>query len=298
MSLFNWFSGKSSEDEGLSVQAHPDSDSSGLTRDERTRPVAGARPKASVPVPLNNPSEQSGQKTQRHAKRELLYAAVREAMIRAGVLSASYKFKVLSLDPRGDQFMVMMDLAQEFGGQTERLAEIEVLIAQSAKSRYNIRVTAVYWRMNELVSVGRPPRPSAHAVAASQPSHAETAKTVPAMAAGPVPVAATAAAEVAVAEPVVAATAMAEPAAVTPLAPLPKRHEPIQADEVTAFKQALAAASASGMPQQRPDKGQADKSERSASRSYTLLTGFEDTEMPETPVTVPALSATQYGDLI
>jgi hypothetical protein len=31
-------------------------------------------------------------------------------------------------------------------------------------------------------------------------------------------------------------------------------------------------------------------------RSYTLLTGFEDTEMPES--NSPALSSTQYGDLI
>ena len=36
---------------------------------------------------------------------------------------------------------------------------------------------------------------------------------------------------------------------------------------------------------------------RSAPRSYTLLTGFEDTEMPDAPAMVPALSATQYGDL-
>ncbi|MEO8024452.1 hypothetical protein [Polaromonas sp.] len=288
MSLFSWFSGKSSQDEGLSVQPQLDSDSVGLSRVERTRPVAGARPKVSAPMPLNNPSEQSGQKTQRHAKRELLYAAVREAMIRAGVLSASYKFKVLSLDPRGEQFMVMMDLAQEFGGQTERLAEIEVLIAQSAKSRYNIRVTAVYWRMNELVSVGQP-RPSAHAAVASPRPNTETPKAAPVVSAGPVQVAAAVVAEVATAEPV----------AVAPLAPLPKRYEPIQADEVTAFKQALAAASASGMP--RPAKGTSDKDDkddRSGSRSYTLLTGFEDTEMPETPMTVPALSATQYGDLV
>jgi hypothetical protein len=295
MSLFNWFSGKSGQDEALSVQAAPDS--SGLTRDERTRPVAGARAKVSAPVPLNSVSEQSsGQKTQRHAKRELLYAAVREAMIRAGVLSASYKFKVLSLDPRGDQFMVMMDLAQEFGGQTERLAEIEALIAQSAKARYNIRVTAVYWRMNELVSIGSP-RPSAHA-ATSQPSTTVAAKAPPVARPEPVVVAAAVAmAEVALAEPVLAATAVAEPAAVLPQAPVPKRYEPIQADEVSAFKQALAAASASGIPQ-RAEKSQSDKSERSTSHSYTLLTGFEDTEMPETPVTVPALSATQYGDLI
>ena len=35
---------------------------------------------------------------------------------------------------------------------------------------------------------------------------------------------------------------------------------------------------------------------RSPLQSYTLLTGFEDTEMPESAA-VPALSATQYGDL-
>lgn len=243
MSIFSWFSGTSSNDQQVSAKARPDGDSSGLTRDERTRPVAGARPRASVPLPLKTAEPVGDKKSQRHGRRELLYAAVREAMIRAGVLSASYKFKVLSLDPRGDQFMVMMDLAQEFGGQTDRLAEIEVMIAQSAKSRYNIRVTAVYWRMNELVSVGRP-RPGPHGT----------------------------------------------PAATAPAA---SRYEPIQDDEVAAFKQALAAASASGGAVQVAQ----GVTTRSGPHSYTLLTGFEDTEMPEVPVPTPALSATQYGDL-
>lgn len=265
MSFFSWFSGTSSNDQRVSGKARPDGDSSGLTRDERTRPVAGARARASVPTPLKVGEHAGEQKSQRHAKRELLYAAVREAMIRAGVLSASYKFKVLSLDPRGDQFMVMMDLAQEFGGQTDRLAEIEVMIAQSAKSRYNIRVTAVYWRMNELVSVGRP-RPSAHG---AQPHSAPAALP----------------------EPAVAAVAAVETAVAAPIA---SRFEPIQDDEVTAFKQALAAASASGGAAQVA-KG---VSTRSGPHSYTLLTGFEDTEMPEMPVSAPALSATQYGDLM
>jgi len=264
MSFFSWFSGTSSNDQQVSGKARPDGDSSGLTRDERTRPVAGARPRASVPTPLKTGEHGGDQKSQRHARRELLYAAVREAMIRAGVLSASYKFKVLSLDPRGEQFMVMMDLAQEFGGQTDRLAEIEVMIAQSAKSRYNIRVTAVYWRMNELVSVGRP-QPSTHGAPAA---------------------AATAGAVAALPQPAVAGTAVA--------APFASRYEPIQDDEVAAFKQALAAASASGGPAQVA-KG---VSTRSGPHSYTLLTGFEDTEMPEMPVSAPALSATQYGDLI
>ncbi|MDQ3271100.1 MAG: hypothetical protein M3Q12_02870, partial [Pseudomonadota bacterium] len=70
-----------------------------------------------------------------------------------------------------------------------------------------------------------------------------------------------------------------------------KRYEPIQADEVAAFKLALAAASAHGVPAEASVPG------RSVPRSYTLLTGFEDTEMPDSPALVPALSATQYGDL-
>lgn len=256
MSFFSWFSGTSSSDPQVAGKARPDSDTSGLTRDERTRPVAGARPRNSVPTPVNAAEHGNDQKSRRHARREQLYAAVREAMIRAGVLSASYKFKVLSLDPRGDQFMVMMDLAQECGGQTDRLAEIEVMIAQSAKSRYNIRVTAVYWRINELVSIGRP-RSSTHG--ASQPHL------------GPAAVA-----------------AVGVPASVM------SRYEPIQADEVAAFKQALAGATASGGTAQVAK----DVSPRSGPHSYTLLTGFEDTEMPEAPVSVPALSASQYGDLI
>lgn len=264
MSFFSWFSGTSSNARQVAGKGRPDSDTSGLTRDERTRPVAGARPRTSVPAPVKTAEAGNEQKSRRHAKREQLYAAVREAMIRAGVLSASYKFKVLSLDPRGDQFMVMMDLAQEFGGQTDRLAEIEVMIAQSAKSRYDIRVTAVYWRMNELVSVGRP-RPSPHG--ASQP-HPGPAAVLP--------------------EPEVAVAAVVMPAPVT------SRFEPIQADEVAAFKQALAAASAGGGTAQVA-KG---VSTRSGPHSYTLLTGFEDTEMPDTPVSAPALSATQYGDLM
>jgi hypothetical protein len=259
MSLFNWFSGKSGTDAAEPGKAQLDSDSSGLSRDDRTRPAAGVRDKAaSLPQKNANPhTRSSAHKSQRHAKRELLYNAVREAMIRAGVLSASYKFKVLSLDPRGEQFMVMMDLAQEFGGQTERLAEIEVMIAQSAKSRYNIRVTAVYWRMNERVSVGRPAK-TTHGHSRLAPLHD--------------------------AEPTVVVAAGPKPDA--------SRYEPIQADEVQAFKQALAAATAQGGP-----VGENVPAARRGPRSYTLLTGFEDTEMPDSPARTPGLSASQYGDL-
>ncbi len=263
MSIFNWFSGKPGAGQQAPGKSQADNDSAGLTRYKPSAP-SSSRPAA-------NDARSGAHKSHRHARRELLYAAVREAMIRAGVLSGSYKFKVLSLDPRGEQFMVMMDLAREFGEQAERLAEMEMMIAHSAKSRYDIRVTAVYWRLNEQVSVAR----AADSLqVSSRPAplyHADAA---------PLPAAAVAAVA---ALPVVAAEAVEKPAV--------KRYEPIQADEVAAFKQALAAASAHGLPAEAAVPG------RSGPRSYTLLTGFEDTEMPDSPAMVPALSATQYGDL-
>jgi hypothetical protein len=286
MSILNWLSGKSAVHHAP-ARSQADSDSSGLTRDKLSAPGASR--------PATGELRNGAQKSHRHARRELLYAAVREAMIRAGVLSGSYKFKVLSLDPRGEQFMVMMDLAQEFGAQAERLAEMEVMIAHSAKSRYNIRVTAVYWRLNEMVSVARPagapqvnsrPAPLYHAEAA--PAAAALPEAAPAAAV--LPEAAPAAAVLPEAAPAVAA--LAETAVVADK-PVVKRYEPIQAEEVAAFKQALAAASAHGLP---ADAAPASRSS-APPRSYTLLTGFEDTEMPESPALVPALSATQYGDL-
>lgn len=244
MSIFSWFSGKSSTRHPSPAQVLTDPEHPASNRDRHS---------GSSPSRPGGTEARSGlNKSQRQTQRELLYAAVREAMIRAGVLSASYKFKVLSLDPRGEQFMVMMDLSPTFGGQVERLPEIELMIAQSAKSRHDIRVTAVYWRINELVSAV-PPATSRPAPLHSPETEAETEAPTPARV----------------------------------------RHEPIQADEVAAFKQALAAASAQGMPAAAGAAGP----ERAAPRSYTLLTGFEDTEMPETAAAVPALSATQYGEL-
>jgi hypothetical protein len=265
MSILSWFSGKSGAIHQAPARTQVDSDSSGLTRDKLSVPGSSK--------PATGELRSGAHKSHRHAMRELLYSAVREAMIRAGVLSGSYKFKVLSLDPRGEQFMVMMDLAQEFGAQAERLAEMEVMIAHSAKSRYNIRVTAVYWRLNEMVSVARPAgAPQGH----SRPAPLYQAEAAPVVALSP--------------EPVLAAAALPQ-AAPAVEKPAVKRYEPIQADEVAAFKQALAAASAHGVP------AESLASSRSTPRSYTLLTGFEDTEMPESPAMVPALSATQYGDL-
>ncbi len=163
--------------------------------------------------------------------RELLYTVVRESMNKMGVLSSSYKFKVLSLDSRGRQYLVMMDLQRLQTGEVARMAEIETLIAQTAKARHDILVTAVYWRLSEQVSAARPSvRPAA-------------VVTKPAF-------------------------------------------DPIQLDEVEAFKRALASAP-------RPTARTGDFLQTGSLLSPSE-TGFADTEVDDraTP-----LSTTQYGDL-
>lgn len=243
MSLFNWFSGKPAQG-----KTEADGDSGSSVRDNRGRPHSQPR---FVHDPVNRGEER---KAKRHARREQLYQAVRESMTLSGVLSASYTFKVLSLDQVGDQFLVMMDVERGFASQAEKLADIETRIVQTARTRFEIQVTSVYWRIaapsdlrTTSASPGQPPamRIGEHAEAASPKKPAS-------------------------------------------------RYDPIQADEVSAFKRALAVASVTGAV----SAGSIDATGkiRSGPRSYTLLTGFEDTEMAESSA-APALSNTQYGDL-
>lgn len=241
MSFLNWFSSKPYPAKSASTDEH------------KRSPAGREKPAAPAPqrVPVEISSAGDAGKIKRHARREQLYVAIREAMTRAGVLSASYKFKVLSLDQRGNEFLVMMDLAKAFGGQPEQLTEIEALIVQHAKARFEITVPAVYWRMDEVAVVAKPRLNPADAAPHSD-------------------------------------------AAARPVKPAAPRYEPIQADEVAAFKQALQAASAQGPAAATPENGVKVKS---GPRSYTMLTGFEDTEMPDLPSS-PALSSTQYGDLV
>ena len=323
MSLFSWFSRKPAAPKAplRSAAGEP----SGLLNADATVPLApGGRP-----LPPQLPQDHAAnRKNERMERRELLYTVVREAMVRAGVLSASYKFKVLSLDQRGRQFLVMMDLAREYGGETTRLSEIEALIAQTAKSRYDILVTAVYWRINDHVAVGAPLKGVAPQGAALRPP-------VPARPVAPVaaPVVATPAqaARPAAGSPVAGAAAPATPSAApdagilvsapalapvaAPAAPLLKpagapaqvpvrpagsRFDPIEADEVAAFKRALADAAsqrATPAPAAATRPGVPVRSGPLLTPAQTAqLTGFEDTEMPSDGPSQD-LSSTQYGDL-
>ncbi|MBK6005686.1 hypothetical protein JJB11_06230 [Ramlibacter ginsenosidimutans] len=257
--MFNWFSGKKAKD-----AQHSALPSSGMSRLESTKPYHQTRHGS------GGRAQPANRKQERLERRELLYAVVRESMVRAGVLSSSYKFKVLSLDQRGRQFMVMVDLSQGSASDTRRLAEIEAMVAQSAKSRYDILVSAVYWRANDHVASGDPERFAAPRVP-GQPGSPD------AMHSGPVPL-----------DP---GTRPAQLEAASPERPRP-RVDPLQAEEVTAFRKALAA----GV---RGEQALASANRGAQPQRYTLLTGFEDTEMASGVADDVGehLSGTQYGAL-
>ena len=252
MSIFDWFSRKTSDKP--SAQG---ADSSGLGHVDPTVPLTGARAQSKMALPPNTGTP-ANRKTERLERRELLYRVVRDAMTRAGVLSASYKFKVLSLDQHGRQYLIMMDLANEFAGATARLAEIESLIAQSAKTRHEILVTAVYWRVNETVTAGL--------------SRATAVPLTPTPARAPTP-------------SVAIATAAPD------LAPAGQRFEPLHAEEMLAFKQALASVTPPHTP--LANSGQVF----SSGRRNPLPPEFEDTELSPDEKHHSPLSGTQYGDL-
>jgi len=268
MSLFSWFTRKSKAQAPQSrpAQAAANSRMAGNGMHASMQPASELR------------------KTERMERREQLYQAVRDTMVRVGVLSAGYKFKVLSLDQRGAQFLVMVDLTQEYGRDVIRLTEIESLIVQAAKTRFDILVTAVYWRVNavdQFAGATPPPKttvstPTAAAAAVPAPAaHVETSRMAPLV------------------PPPVPAPAAMLPGA-PPAMPVPRpgqRYEPIAADEVAAFKQALARAAA-----QRPAPPLGD-SVRTGPILRPSSTGFEDTVMPEQDGPSTDLSGTQYGEL-
>lgn len=127
MSFFGLFGNKAPRTaEGLP-------DRSGLDNGGNTQPVSSG----------------IARKSARLGQRELLYSAVRDVMIRAGVLVASYRFKVLSLDAQGRQYLIMMDLLKIDMGDMKRLGEIESMIVEAAQRRHDLVVTGVYWRTAE-----------------------------------------------------------------------------------------------------------------------------------------------------
>ena len=243
MSMFSWFTTKLT---GLTAAKA----GTGTAAETQARPTAGDK----LPA-----SQAPGRKSERLEHRELLYTVVHDAMIRAGVLAAAYKFKVLSLDARGLQYMIMMDLIHQPAGGAHRLAEIEAMMAQAAKARHDMVITAVYWRVREPHMAGVPNSATMSGTEPAKTSQPPRPLNVPA----------------------------------TPPSAVNKTHsyEPLQQDEVDAFKRALASA-AKAAPKTVPGR-----SVTSGRRNPTPPGDFEDTQISPQDDHVSPLSVTQYGDL-
>lgn len=202
----------------------------------------------------------------RHTRREQLFRAIRDAMTQAGVLSFRYKFKVLSQDRRGNSFVVLIDLTHVNGDGMASISEMEALIVQSAAKRYDIAVSAVYWRFHEMEAVTR----TAYVAGGATPM----ARLVPAAS-----------------SPQAARTSAApvrQPASGTD-------QEPIQPEEITAFQRALLSAAAQV---KAPAAVKGGALPRGAAALPAAPRDFEDTQtMTEEAASFPALSSTQYGDL-
>ena len=117
----------------------------------------------------------SGLRQQRAGRREQLFALVRENMIRMGVLSSHYKFKVLTLDPAGEQFIVMVDwqpgaLGADPVFEKQFEAGLQHLLVERQQG---FKVKAVYWRGH--VDSGAAASPSAPRATRPTPANAPAA---------------------------------------------------------------------------------------------------------------------------
>lgn len=244
-----------------------------LSREKQTKAPAEAGAGPAEPNRGAAATPAGARKSDRMGRRELLYSVVRESMARAGVLSASYRFKVLSLDAAGRLFLVMVDLAGSERAGPELLSDIEAVITQRAKSRHDLVVSAVYWRRSDQVGASgnvRTPdgRQQARGAAAAKPSQpAELLSVPPSMPTDP---------------------AQQQPASAGGF-------DPIQEDEMAALRAALAngvggaAEPTSTREPARPAK---------AAAPGPAATGFPDTVVRRDDDTRSrTLSATQSGDL-
>lgn len=124
MSLFNWLKAKT------------------LASGQKSGAARVRRSFVQTTLPVISP-----RRSRRILRREQLFSVVRESLIRGGVLSTSYEFKVLTLDVNGDSFLVLVDLALSAELMSdEYLLEIERWIQSSAQSRHSMVVRSVYWR--------------------------------------------------------------------------------------------------------------------------------------------------------
>lgn len=98
-------------------------------------------------------------------RREMLYEAIKVTMESHGILSASYRFRVVRNDRRGHMYFVLMDLSTDFmhnrQGRPAQLVALGAAIGKNAAARYAIMVSGVYWRVNDQIQGFEASRPDA-----------------------------------------------------------------------------------------------------------------------------------------
>jgi hypothetical protein len=98
-------------------------------------------------------------------RREMLYEAIKVTMQAHGILSASYRFRVVRNDRRGHMYSVLMDLSTDFlhnrEGRQAQLLALGDAIGKNAAARYAIMVSGVYWRVNDQIQGFETSRPGA-----------------------------------------------------------------------------------------------------------------------------------------
>jgi len=266
VSLFRWLFPKP-------VPSVPTGHTAVLAQEGAVAPYAALHKQPHVDSPpVAQSLEQNNTKSWRAVRREALYGVIRDVMMRVGILSSAYKFKVLSLDQDGIKFLVMVDLAPEYVNDAARLNDIEGQLAQEAHVRCRILVTAVYWRANgAFLGAGKKSTPPI------APHVSHVSRPMPSHATAPQPV---------------------RPTTSVPVAPAPavlSQIEPVEPDEVAAFRQALVSAAAS-------QHSASLAAPTDAPQPSFALTGFEDTKVPEIGVEESrpdqlSMGTTQYGSL-
>ena len=83
------------------------------------------------------------------ARREKLSKVVAEALAQAGMERQQYKLKLLTLDSKSNEYLVMLDLAKEYLAFSSSLRQVERTIVKVAQQRHDIAVRSVYWQFNE-----------------------------------------------------------------------------------------------------------------------------------------------------
>lgn len=88
-------------------------------------------------------------------RREMVFESIREVLASHGVPPLAYRLNVARLDERGHRYAVMVDLLAPSAGRVlEASGEwnaMEAQITHAAATRYRVKVTNVYWRIERQV---------------------------------------------------------------------------------------------------------------------------------------------------